>query len=306
LSGIHPVVEFAEGRILRPLLASSRAEVEAYLKSLHQSWREDSSNSDPAYTRNRIRHELLPLLDGWNPQLREHLSQMAELARDEEAWWQTEVARLAPQILLTGRPVRGGGRAASDGLALDLAQLAQFAPALQRRLLRHAAGKLNSAPDFSATEAMRKLAVEGRAGQKLQLAQGLTAERTSRELRLTISPIAAADTAIPEYVIAIPGEVEAPAFGLRLRIIETAANSAKEQPAATLRNWKPGDRVRLRHSSGARKVKEVLERLHVTGSQRALWPVLEFGGQIVWMRGVEVEPTAGFRVEASNAEILSD
>jgi tRNA(Ile)-lysidine synthase len=48
--------------------------------------------------------------------------------------------------------------------------------------------------------------------------------------------------------------------------------------------------VRLRYSSGPRKVKEVLERLRVTGTERAVWPVLEIGGRIVWMRGVELEP----------------
>ena len=84
--GIHPVLEFAEGRILRPLLATTRAEIEAYL-GVGQSWREDSSNRHLTFTRNRIRHELLPLLEGWNPRLREHLAQMAALARDEEAWW---------------------------------------------------------------------------------------------------------------------------------------------------------------------------------------------------------------------------
>ena len=67
--------------------------------ALGQSWREDSSNRHLTFTRNRIRHELLPLLEGWNPRLREHLAQMAELARDEEAWWAGEVARLAPQLL---------------------------------------------------------------------------------------------------------------------------------------------------------------------------------------------------------------
>jgi tRNA(Ile)-lysidine synthase len=56
-----------------------------------------------------------------------------------------------------------------------------------------------------------------------------------------------------------------------------------------LRNWKPGDRVRLRHSGGLRKVKEVLERMRVTGTDRALWPVLEIDGTIAWMRGVELE-----------------
>ncbi|MGB0083180.1 MAG: tRNA lysidine(34) synthetase TilS, partial [Terracidiphilus sp.] len=95
LSGISPKLEGPEGCIVRPLLGVTRAEIEAYLRELGQDWREDSSNRHLTFTRNRIRHELLPLLEGWNPRLREHLAQMAELAHDEEAWWQAELARLA-------------------------------------------------------------------------------------------------------------------------------------------------------------------------------------------------------------------
>ena len=73
-----------------------------------------------------------------------------------------------------------------------------------------------------------------------------------------------------------------------------------------LRNWKPGDRVRLRYSSGLSKVKEVLERLRVTGSSRAFWPVLELDGRIAWMRGVEVEPEPGIRIEATSLETLGE
>jgi tRNA(Ile)-lysidine synthase len=307
LSGIHPVVEFPEGRILRPLLSTTRAEVEAYLAALGQNWREDSSNRHLTFTRNRIRHELLPLLEGWNPRLREHLAQMAQLALDEEAWWQAELARLGPQLLLPGKPVRGGGREAADGLALDVTRLAALAPALQRRLLRYAAEQLGAAVDFPSTEALRTMALAGRAGQKLELAQGLRAERTHRELRLAVLPVAKAGTAAaesaPEYTVAIPGEILAPAFGLRLRIEATGTH---EGQTATLRNWKPGDRVRLRYSSGPSKVKEVLERLRVTGSSRAFWPVLELDGRIAWMRGVEVEPEPGIRIEATSLETLGE
>ena len=88
------------------------------------------------------------MLEGWNPQIKEHLAQMAELAREEEAWWEAELARVAPQILLSGRPVRGGGRASGDGLALDVTRLAALAPALQRRLLRFAAEQMGAALDF--------------------------------------------------------------------------------------------------------------------------------------------------------------
>jgi len=295
------VVAFPEGRILRPLLSTTRSEVEAYLGALGQCWREDSSNRALTFTRNRIRHELLPLLEGWNPRLREHLAQMAQLARDEEAWWASEVAKVAPQLLLHGRPVRGGGRATGEGLALDVIRLAALAPALQRRLLRFAAEELGVALDFPATEALRTLALRGRAGQRLELVQGLRAERTPRELRLAILPVAAAGAdAAAEYSVAIPGEVTA--FGMRLRIEVSEPASATEGQVALLRNWKPGDRVQLRYSSSPRKVKEVLERLKVTGSSRALWPVLELEGRIVWMQGVELEPASGIRVVTASLE----
>ena len=157
LSGIHPKLETAEsGLILRPLLRTTRAEIEAYLNAIGQTWREDSSNRQLTFTRNRIRHELLPLLEQWNPQLRTHLAHMAALARDEESWWQAELDRIAPQLILRGRPVRGGGRASSEDIALDCTRLAALAPALQRRLLRRAAAELGAEPDFAATEALRE------------------------------------------------------------------------------------------------------------------------------------------------------
>lgn len=290
LGGISPSLQFPEGLILRPMLDTTRTEVETFLNAISQPWCEDSTNRHLSFTRNRIRHELLPLLEGWNPNLRQHLTHMAALARDEEAWWQAEVARHAPELILPGKPVRGGGRAAAGGLAIDVSRLAALAPALQRRLLRHAAERLGAAPDFPATEALRTLALNGRAGQKCQI-EGLHAERTPRELRLERGPAVPSAQPTAAYNIPVPGELEAPAFGLRVRI-ETGGQVATRPTALTarLRNWAPGDRVRLRHSSSPRKVKEILERLRVTGSDRAFWPVLELAGRIIWMRGVEVDP----------------
>ncbi len=315
LSGIHPKLDSLEGPILRPLLATTRAQVEAYLRDLGQTWREDSTNRHLTFTRNRIRQELLPLLETWNPRLREHLCQMADLARDEEAWWQAELARVAPHLILPGRPVRGGGRAAAEGLALDVTRFAPLAPAFQRRLLRHAAAQLGAAPDFASTESLRALALCGRAGQKNELAQGLRAERTHRELHLTATAPAIPDPGTAEaavsYDVPVPGETLAPAFGLRLRIETPTSVPPDGGPRhlprqALLRPWKPGDRVRLRHSARPRKVKEVLERLHVTGSGRALWPVLELEGRILWMRGVELEPESGIGVLVEPIEPVSD
>ena len=317
LSGIAPKLEFPEGLILRPLLATTRAEIEAYLDSNNQPWREDSSNRHLGFTRNRIRHELLPLLETWNPQLRSHLAEMSALARDEDAFWRAELDRVAPQLLLAGKPVRGGGRASAidpaQSLALDVTRLAALPVALQRRLLRHAAARLGAAPDFHATESLRSLALSARAGQRLELAAGLRAERTPRELRLYIQSSSATSARQPaEFLIPIPGEVDAPIFGLHLRIesapsaqpvaaVAPAASASASQASrtATLRNWRPGDRVRLRHSAAPRKVKEILERMRVTGTRRALWPVLELDGSIAWMRDVEVEPVYGLNIIAS-------
>lgn len=307
LAGIAPRLEFPEGAVLRPLLGVTRAEVEAYLCELGQGWREDSSNRHLTFTRNRIRHELLPLLVEWNPRLREHLAQMAMLAADEEVWWQAELVRAAPQILLPGRAVRGGGRAAGgdSSIGIDATRLAALAPALQRRLLRHAAAQLGAAPDFEATESLRDLVLAGRAGQKLELAKGLRAERTPRELRLEIGPASRSggktEAAPAEHQSCIPCEIHAPEFGLHLRVTAVSGpDLAGPVAGATviLRNWRAGDRVRLRYSSGPRKVKEVLERLKVTGSRRGLWPVLELDGRIIWMQGVEVEPVPGIVVES--------
>ena len=298
LGGIHPVVEFAEGRILRPLLGASRTQVEAYLHSLGQSWCEDSTNRELTFTRNRIRHELLPTLDAWNPRLREHLCQMAELARDEEAYWQAELDRLAPQLLMAGRPVRGGGRASSgEGLALDVTRLAALPVAIERRLLRYAAARLGVAIDFASTAALRALALGGRAGQKLPVEGGMVAERTPRELHLMAAAPAAAEPA-PSYVIPAPGEIDCPAYGLCIRI-EVEPSASRLRPTATLRPWRAGDRVWIRHSSGPRKVKEVLQRLKISGSERGGWPVLEMNGQILWLQGVEVEPLPGVQVTAT-------
>ena len=312
LSGIHPVRQFPEGRILRPLLGTTRAQVEAYLRGLDQDWREDSSNRHRTFTRNRIRHELLPLLETWNPRLREQLAGMAELARDEEAYWAAEVAKTAPQLILPGRPVRGGGRAASHGLAIDTTRLAALVPAVQRRLLRHAAGQLGTGLDrlgldFDSTEVLRGLALGGKAGQKLELAGGLRAERTPRELRLFVGPIstgAKTPEAPAEYIVAIPGEVDADRFGIRLRIEAVGSLAGGNAPAQTarLRHWQAGDRVRLRYSGAPRKVKEVLERMKVTGSERARWPVLELGGRIVWMQGVDLEPETDILVTAESLQ----
>ncbi len=199
LSAIHPVVLVPgsrPGKILRPFLSTRRAEIEAYLKQIDQPWREDSTNADTAYTRNRIRHELLPQLREYNPSLDQTLANLAELAREEEARWQAELSRLLPQILLPGKPIRGGGRSVSTApgppaVAIELDRLRPLDPALRRRVLRAAARQLGARLSFDETSRLLALCgflanptVAARTGATLHLSNQLRAERSHRELRL--------------------------------------------------------------------------------------------------------------------------
>jgi tRNA(Ile)-lysidine synthase len=187
------------GRIVRPLLGVRRTEVEEYLRRRGQHWREDATNRDLSLTRNRVRHELMPMLRTFNPGIDATLARLADIARDEDAFWEVEITRLLPQVLLPGRPVRGGGRAVStvtgnSSCALELERLRGMAPAMCRRVLRAAARSIGC--NLSAEETSKLLALAGlahvhppvaaRAGARLELGRGLRAERTARELQLRV------------------------------------------------------------------------------------------------------------------------
>jgi tRNA(Ile)-lysidine synthase len=68
--------------LVRPLLGAERTAIVGFLNSIGQTWREDLSNSDPAFTRNRIRHELLPLLRSFNPSVVDVLGRLSEQANE--------------------------------------------------------------------------------------------------------------------------------------------------------------------------------------------------------------------------------
>lgn len=213
LSGIYPIVLVEDtqssplpkrpaGKIVRPLLSVRRGGLEDFLLAQNQPWRTDSSNADQAFARNRIRHHLLPILREYNPSFDQAMANLAELAREDEARWQSELGRILPQVLLPGKPVRGGGRAVSTlagvpgSVALELDRLRAFDPAMRRRVVRAAARTLGARLSFDETARLLALAgllpsahaadstARARTGASLHLASGLRAERSPRELRL--------------------------------------------------------------------------------------------------------------------------
>jgi tRNA(Ile)-lysidine synthase len=303
LSGIHPVVMVEKGSILRPFLENTRVAIEDWLRKLEQPWREDASNQDLAHTRNRIRLQLLPLLRTFNPQITAQLARLATISADEDAYWQSELNRLLPHLLLPGKPVRGGGRSSSthpeaETVAMEHARLRDLHPAAARRVLRAAARRLGARLNFEHTDHLLAMArAEGGRGAKFDLPGGISAERTLREIRLT--RISRPAPPAPEHAFRIPGEIAAPEYGLHLR--GESAPPCAPALQATLRPWRAGDRVTLKHSRGPKKVAEVLDRLRVVGAERTNWPVVESDGKIVWMRGADVD-APGFLFTAVTGE----
>lgn len=205
LGGISPVLERERGRVIRPMMAVTRAQVVEFLRTRGQAWREDSSNSSEAHTRNRVRATLMPLLREFNPSVSATLASTAQLAREEEARWRPEVARLLTQLALPGKPVRGGGRAVATGvgeqaIAFELERLRGLDLPARRRLLRAAAERIGG--HLNARETLRILLLAGLApadtppdatvpskpNSRVDLAGGLRAERSVRELRLVRVP----------------------------------------------------------------------------------------------------------------------
>jgi len=306
LAGIAPL--HLGKHLVRPLLEISRKEVEEYLTAIGQPWREDSSNLDTGYTRNRIRHTLLPLLErDFNPAIRQTLAGLAELARGEEEFWDNELSQLLPRLVREGKPSRSGrslsGRS-GEVLALDLQALGSQPLALRRLVLHATASRLGAALEFKHIQQLTELMEHGKPGKKVALPGGLWANCTQRELHLGKQTLE-----FPEnycYSLSIPGEVAVPELGftIRARLISagkqkvsgynsaTLLNPTMLGPELTVRNWRAGDRFFPAHTRSPKKVKELLqpERLgrEFSPVERRQWPVIESSGQIVWMRGFPV------------------
>lgn len=133
-------------RVIRPMLSVTRAEVEAHLASIGQSWREDETNLDRRFLRNRIRHDLLPLLEReYNPNLRTLLRDLAEVSRGDEEYW----LPLVEQYVATH--VREG--------QLNVSGIGELPLALQRRVVRGFAEQQGLTLDFDHVEDLRRCAL---------------------------------------------------------------------------------------------------------------------------------------------------
>src|ERR1019366_10133965 len=104
------------GASVRPLLGTRRRELEQYLADLKQPWREDATNTDSKFTRNRVRKLVLPLLEReFNPAVAESFAELAEIARDEEDYWENEISGWLGTVVQWSQPEWMRGLPGFDG-----------------------------------------------------------------------------------------------------------------------------------------------------------------------------------------------
>ena len=314
LAGIYPRHDEGEsGAIIRPLLEIRRDQVESFLQELGQPWREDSSNRDVHHTRNRVRHELLPLIARhYNPAIVHTLAAQAEIARGEETYWQAEVLRLWPGVVSGDSP---------GSITCNIAAMGGQRMAVQRRLVRAIAERLGIHLDFEHVERVLALisGTDGTApsvetGKICVLPGGWRARRTPHEI--CFEPAAAGglpQKIFPQnyrYLLPVPGEVHVPELGSTFHARWqpwTTALSASSAPRQVItgdelvvRNWVPGDRFQPGKAKSPKKMKELLQRRALHGPEKHFWPVVSHGDHILWTRGFSM-PQIG---RAGSAQVL--
>ena len=121
--------------IARPILEVWRRDVLAYLAGMGLAYREDATNADARFVRNRIRHELLPLLErGYNPNIKQTLTHLAETSRWDAAYLEDAAGRQWKRMVKEA----GNGRASGPSVAIAIPALLRQPKALQRQLVRRA------------------------------------------------------------------------------------------------------------------------------------------------------------------------
>ncbi len=173
------------GSIIRPLLGVGRREVLEHLRARGLDWREDETNADLRFSRNRVRHELIPYLERhFNPGVRETLARAASLLADEHE----RLAESAADLY------RQASRRSAEGVLLDGETLRRTPRALARQMVRAALLEAGGLERVKAAHVEKILDVSGRAGRpgrRLPLPGGREAVFRFGQVRIGARPAAA-------------------------------------------------------------------------------------------------------------------
>lgn len=301
--GIRGILPEREPATIRPLLPFWRREIAAFAELHGIPFREDPTNQDLRWTRNRLRRQVIPALEDAVPGATAALASLADTARlHAEA-----LAFLLDDRL---RALRAASiRGAPGALALDHAALLALPDPVLALLLRRAVSRLGGRPGRAATRDLVRFVRKSPSGRRMTLAGGVTVERSLELVRIRASatadaaaPAAPADPARPAPA---PPEVQIQgaegAAGFKWGRCEVAAAWASAAPDGfplvarfdpdqvrfplALRPWRPGDRAAT--PRGRKKIKKLLLEARIPKDLRTGFPVLaDADGAVVWAPGL--------------------
>ncbi len=291
-AGMAAMAERGPGRLIRPMLSISRAEIREYLDARAIPFVEDSSNSSRDILRNRIRADLLPLLErDYAPGLG---GRLAEVAGEMRALDELVVA-IAVRELDAMRSGRG---------ALDVSGFGAVNRAVQGAVIRlFIAERMGTLRRIARAhiEAIRELIVAGGPSDSIDLPGGWHAARQYNLFRLTNMRERIADSAKFSVVI-VPDEitiVKEAGFKFAASTISAADASMPESLSIAMfdaakiadgqllaRSFMRGDRMHPMGMRGTRKVHDVFVDRKIARARRNRFPVVTVGGEIAWIPGL--------------------
>ncbi len=314
LAGIPPVRALGSTglKVIRPLIDIEQAAIGRFSRGHGMATAEDESNRSLEFTRNRIRHDLLPKLRAeYNPGIAVGLNRLARLMRDEDAW----LASLGEESL-RGLMVE----ADTDHLLLDRAALKRCHPALQRRVLRAALQRIRGnlrRIGFEPIEVVRRLLEARNPSGGIDLPGGVRVEVDGDQLRLGRRRPPTVPVRF-EYTLTGTGIVDIAETGARLCLQKLAPadvgtiRHAGQNVAyfdmdqiefpITIRNFRPGDRFAPFGLQGTQKLKKFFIDHKIPRERRRDYPLVVSGGEIIWIAGLRRSERA--RIEPGSAAIL--
>ena len=306
LSGIPPV---REGVFIRPLLNITRKEIKAYAFKKNLSYRDDQTNKDRYFLRNRVRQELIPLLKkGYNPSLTQGILQLCDLSREDEAFLNS-IAEERVKKLVSGDK--------SESLILSLDEFFSCHLAIKRRIIRIILHKLTGQISGITYEIVKNILdlSEGETGKIFNFSSFSARKEYNR---LIFSPHRKKSFFVPyEKEINFPGETVSDFFGIKAVIsikdfssVPSGENrfyaefdAEKINSPLFLRNRRKGDRFTPLGLKGKKKIKKFFIDEKVPSSIRDRIPLISTEKDIIWVVGMRINEF--FKVTPKTKKVIS-
>lgn len=315
LAGMKP----ATGLVVRPLLGIRRWEIENYCSQSGIAYRSDSTNADVTFIRNRIRHQLIPMLREYNPNIVEALLRTAEIIRVENDYIENETIVAADKVIRkTSNDSDGSGSFIVNNEAFT-----DLDTALQRRLVRHLFRTMAGPEkqlEFAHVERTISFIVSGQTGKTLELPDEVCVTKTYSETLFSINSInpprsngssgyGAAKDQVRECALTVPGITDLSAVKAKIEAKIFSVEDVRDKvftasPSEAYLDWdalefplcvgpgKEGETFYPLGSSGRKKLSDFFIDAKVPRDKRKSVPVVNDSKGIVWVAGLRIDDRA--------------